>query len=169
MALKFYNIGQANAQIEAKDARIAELEKQLSVKPSDDLTPKLDEALASNAAISEQLTQAGATIATLTAKMDTLSSGAAGVTIALDGALSAAKLTYPSNATPLEKIKLLETSVSSTLAKLAIPASSIPAHPPIDGINTESTGAKTLTLEQFRALKPGERMAFVKAGGKLTE
>jgi hypothetical protein len=169
MALAFYNIGKANALINEQAGRIAELENQVAAKPADDLEPKLAEAIATNAEISEKLTQAGATIATLTAQVDTLSSGAAGVTLALDGALSAAKLTYPADATPLEKIETLKTSVSATLAKLAVPAAAIPTHPPVDGIKTESTGSKTLTMDQFRALKPGERMSFVKSGGKLTE
>ena len=142
--------------LKAEVAALKTAVDETMVKLQGDLTT----ALASVEKLGEQVAQ-------LTTNNATLSATATGVTTQLDAACSALKLELKADATVAEKITALQTAVSASLSKLAVDPSSIPAGKATGG--NLAADAKTLTMTQFNAISPAERMAFLKGGGKLSE
>jgi chromosome segregation ATPase len=125
--LNFFNIGKANSRIAELEKEIAELK---AAKPADDSAGKLADALASNETISEELTQAKADLATANAALETAQGEVNAAGTALKSACSSLKLKLKDGATSAEMITALQDSVASTLAKLNVPPSAIPAAKP---------------------------------------
>jgi hypothetical protein len=90
---------------------------------------------------------------------------------ALTAAANALKLDLKADATPLETVSALQGAVTTTLAKLNVPAGNIPAPKP--GDTGKVAGGKKMTLTEFSALTPQQKMAFTKevnlGAAKLTE
>lgn len=124
------------------------------------LSADLATAKASISDLTSQLTAKAGEIATLTAAAST-------ITTSLDAACSALKLELKADASAADKITALQTAVSTNLAKLGVDAKAIPAAKATSG--NLAADNKTLTMDQFRAASPGDKMTFLKAGGKIVE
>lgn len=91
------------------------------------------------------------------------------VDAALTSALADLKVTVTGAPLALEKVALLKSAVSTTLAKLNVPAGNIPA-PAASSTATAAAGSgKTKSAADFAALPPHDKMAFMRAGGKITD
>ena len=167
MGLNIFNIGKANAKIAELEAKIIEL----SGKP-DESAPKLAEALASNESISKQLEQVSADLMTAQqtiAALEPISTEVAGIKTALSEALASLKIETKPDSAAVESIAALKTSVSDTLAKIGVPAASIPAPAVLNTLTSAPGESKTLSMGDFNSLSAASKMAFIKSGGKLTE
>ena len=114
-----------------------------------------------------ELETANASVSDLTSKLSTATTDLSAATgslteikTALTSAASALKLDLKADASPVETITALQGAVTTTLAKLNVPAGSIPAPKPSD--TNKPAGGKTMTLKEFSALAPQQKMAFTK-------
>lgn len=114
-----------------------------------------------------QLEAAQTSVKDLTAKLGdataglTAANGELGsIKAALGSALTALKLEVKADASPADMIAALQGGVAGTLAKLNVPAGSIPAGKPQD--KSQDGGFKSMSLSDFRKLNPAQQMAFTK-------
>jgi hypothetical protein len=79
----------------------------------------------------------------------------------LTAAASALKLDLKADASPVDTVTALQSAVTTTLAKLSVPAGNIPAPKPGDKAD-KSAGGKTMSMTEFRALPAHQKSAFAK-------
>lgn len=142
MAWKIFSIGKANAEIDRLEAELAALK---SAAPAADT--RVSELTASNEATAAQLTQATADLGTarqtigtvetlnkdLSTKLSVSEAALGAVRAKLGESVTALKLDVKAGAAPDEIISAMQAHVSTTLAKLSVDASAIPAALPGKG------------------------------------
>lgn len=144
--MAFWNIKKANAEIEARDAKILDLEKQLATRGPDE-SARLADAMASNEELSKQFEQVSSDLATakttigeIEAKFRASANLLESNNDAIDKAVSALGLTVDAKAPAAEKIAAIQTAVSANMAKMNVKAGDIPAGSPVTAKTENLTG-----------------------------
>lgn len=161
MPFAFYNIAKANA-------RISELEKEvadLKAKPAPDNPGALTDAVASNEALSQQLDTEKKNAEKMATDLSAATGTLNNINASLKAACAALNLSVAEGGDYVEAMK---TAVSSTLAKLAVPAASIPAAGATQTV-TGQVDTKTKSRSEFEKLSPKAAMDFIKTGGRITD
>lgn len=156
MALKFWNIGKANARIDELEKLLAEAK---AAKPADEVSINLAEALSSNETISVELTETKTALQTAQEQVNSIGG-------ALKAACAELKIELPVTATSADMVSALKTAVSGTLAKLHVKAADIPAPPAKATANSDN---KVMARSDFEKMRPKAQMDFMRTGGRLTE
>lgn len=150
---------QNNVELETVKIGLSELGNKISTELAAEILARTE--------LETRLTQSAADLSSAKLSITSLSSVIAANDTNLNAAVAALKLEVKADASSADKITALQTSVSNTLAKLAVSPSTIPAGKP--AVTPTLLETKTLTMEQFRALNSADKQAFLKANGKLVD
>ena len=145
-------------QSKATTASIADLSSRLSLLESGAVA-KIESLEGTISALNVKLTSAETNLSAATGQLTETRNS-------LTAAATALKLDLKADTSPQEAITAIQGAVTTTLAKLNVPANQIPLPPAKTQPGADS---KTKTLADFQALSPKAKMEFMKSGGQIVD